>query len=262
MGKILSIYYHNPKPEQLDRLLRRFTSKGYRFISVEELYSILSEKKTVNEKLGFISLDDGWQGNLQLIPVLEKYNAHLCIFVTTEPLTSGNYWWEFITKERGREGMIKFKSLPYDVFCRQLADAKRSIHLDRSSMTVDELKTISAHPLVSIQSHTVNHPILTNVPDDVLKNELTESKKILESLCNSEIFAFSYPNGSLSDREVIAVSKVYTIAFTVEQRHIKMMDNIILLPRVALAGDYYKDLLKIYGIWPAIKRLANIFKVR
>ena len=214
----------------------------------------------MTDKLGFISLDDGWQSNLQLIPVLEKYNVPICIFVATEPLVSGNYWWEYITKERGREGMIKFKSLPYGDFYSQLADAKKTIHLERSSVTIDELRIISTHPLVSIQSHTVNHPILTSVPDDVLKKELTESRHILETLCNKEIFAFSYPNGSLSDREVAAVSKVYRIAFTVEQRHITNNEDIFLIPRVALTGDYYKDLLKINGLWPAIKRVVGIFK--
>lgn len=221
------------------------------------MYVILSEKRPIKEKLGFISLDDGWQSNLQLIPVIEKYNAHLCIFVATEPLTSGNYWWEFITKDRGREGMIKFKSLPFDEFYNQLANAKNSIHLERSSMTIEELKEISAHPLVSIQSHTVNHPILTNVPEDVLENELIDSKRFLETLCNKEMFAFSYPNGSLSEREVNAVGKAYKIAFTVEQRHITMQESIFLIPRVSLTGEYYKDLLKIYRIWPIIKNFVG-----
>lgn len=258
---ILTVYYHNPRPEQLDRLLKHYVSKGYRFVSVEELYSILTEKKEINGKLGFISLDDGWQSNIKLLPVIEKYNAHICIFVATEPLVSGNYWWEYITKQRGRKGMIEFKTLPFKAFYQELEAAKKEIHLERSSMTTEELKEIAKHPLVSIQSHTVNHPILTSVPDDVLKKELVQSKQILEELCGTKMIAFSYPNGSLSDREVNETKTNYKIAFTVEQRHITLKDNIYLLPRIALDGGFYRDLLKINGIWPFIKRLGKWIKL-
>lgn len=235
-------------------------SKGFRFISVEELYSILTERKEIKEKLGFISLDDGWQSNIKLLPVIEKYNAPICIFVATEPLVSGNYWWEYITKQRGRKGMIKFKSLPYNEFNRELEAAKKEVHLERSSMTTEELKEIAKHPLVSIQSHTVNHPILTSVPDDVLKKELVQSKQILEELCGTKMFAFSYPNGSLSEREVNATKTVYQLAFTTEMRNISIKDDLHLLPRVALTGDFYRDLLKVNGIWPIIKRIAGWVK--
>lgn len=258
--KIHSIYYHNPKPYQLDRLLNRYISKGIRFISIDELFCIISNKEEVKEKLCFLSFDDGWLSNLDLLPVIEKYNVPICIFVATEPLKSGNYWWEFITEERGLEGMIEFKKLPYEEFYTQLDRAKRTISLKRSSMTLYELKDIARHPLVSIQSHTVNHPILTNVPTVVLRNELVQSKQILEDLCGNEIFAFSYPNGSLSERETSEASKIYKIAFTTEQRHISIYDNIYLLPRVALTGDYYRDLLKIYGVWPVFKKIVGLFK--
>lgn len=257
---IQSIYYHDPKPYQLDRLLNRYISKGFRFISIDDLYCILSNKKEINENLCFLSFDDGWLSNLDLLPVIEKYNVPICIFVATEPLESGNYWWEFITAERGLDGMIKFKSLSYEDFYTQLDHAKRTISLNRSSMTYNELKDIANHPLVSIQSHTVNHPILTNVPTAVLRNELVQSKQILEDLCGKEIFAFSYPNGSLSEREVSETSRIYKIAFTTEQRHISINDNIYLLPRVALTGDYYRDLLKIYGVWPVLKKIVGWLK--
>lgn len=221
---------------------------------------IITKRKPINEKLGFISLDDGWRSNLQLIPVIEKYNVPICIFVATEPLDSGNYWWEYIIKESGRKAMIRFKDLPYNEFYAQLEEVKSHIDLERSSMTREELKDLAKHPLVSIQSHTVNHPILTSVPAEVLEKELAESKLFLEAMCEKEIIAFSYPNGSLSDREVEAAKESYKIAFSTEQRHITLKDNLHLLPRVALTGDYYRDLLKIYGIWPFIKRTLGWLK--
>lgn len=260
MKTIHSIYYHNPKPEQFERLLIRYLKKGFRFISIEDLYALLIEQKPVHEKLCFISLDDGWRSNLELLPVIEKYHIPFCVFVATEPLLSGNYWWEFITEQRGFREMVKFKELSFNAFNKQLEQAKKQIHLNRSSMTEEDVRCLAKHSLISIQSHTVNHPILTSVPDDVLEKELSQSKIILEGLIDKEVFAFSYPNGSLSVREINAVKKEYKLAFTTEMRHISINDNLFLLPRVALTGNYYRDLLKIYGIWPIVKKIVGLFK--
>ena len=79
-------------------------------------------------------------------------------------------------------------------------------------MTIDEIETITKHPLISIQSHTINHPILTKLPDDLLDFELSESQKQLEKITGKSIFAFSYPNGSISHREINAAKKYYKSA--------------------------------------------------
>lgn len=259
--KIHSIYYHNPTPSALEKMIKRYLRKGYRFLSMDDFREIFLEKRTINEKLCLVTLDDGWKGNLNLLPVIEKYHVPITIFVATEPVDSGNYWWEYITKVRGRKGMIKFKELPYMLFYRDLAEVKKIVTLERSSVNHKELDLLIKHPLVSIQSHTVNHPILTSVPDEVLDMELRDSKNNLEKAKSKTVYAFSYPNGSLSDREVFGVSKYYELAFTVEQRHISLDDNPYLLPRVALTGDYYKDILKIWGIWSYIKRLLMMFRL-
>lgn len=85
----------------MKKIIRYFKKRGYRFISLEELDKIMHSNDSIQEKTAFISLDDGRRSNLQLIPVIEKYNVPICIFVSTEPLCSGNYWWDYVIKERG-----------------------------------------------------------------------------------------------------------------------------------------------------------------
>ena len=127
-------------------------------------------------------------------------------------------------------------------------------------MTIDELKEVAKHPLVSIQSHTVNHPILTKLPNNLLKFELKESQKQLEEITGKEVFAFSYPNGSLTNREIDATKKYYKIAFSTEQNNIRTSDDIYTLPRYALTGDYKRDLLKLYGLWKYIRKIKDFLK--
>ena len=174
---IRPLYFHNPNQEGFEAIIKHLHSKNYKFISIEELYSRL-EKNDTKGKLAYISFDDGWQGNLKLIPIIEKYNVHITIFIAVNPIMSGNFWWEFVAKKVGYTQMQNFKNLPHDEFESQLKKIKTEVaDLQRSAMTIDELETITKHPLISIQSHTINHPILTKLPDDLLDFELSESQK-------------------------------------------------------------------------------------
>lgn len=259
---IRSLYYHTPIIDGVEKMIRHYQKQGYRFISVEELLIIMMNGMPVKDKLAFISLDDGWKQNLELLPVIEKYNVPVCIFIATEPVLSGNFWWEYVSKTRDRSGLEDFKKLPYERFYAQLKEIKSRIKLERSAMTKEDVIHISRHPLVSIQAHTVNHPILTSLPDDVLEMELRDSKKILEEWTGKKIIAFSYPNGRNTSRESEMARKYFDISFTTIQKHISIDDEIMLLPRYSLTGQWLRDLLKVMGIWWRLKHLAQFMGIK
>ena len=133
---------------------------------------------------------------------------------------------------------------------------KKKYSLERSVLTEQELVKIASHPLVSIQSHTMSHPILTNCDDEILSYELNSSKAYLENLLHHKIEAFSYPNGNFSNREIEAVKKAgYKMAFTTEYIPIQINHtNLYRIPRMAMNtyGGYYENLSKILGIWQDI----------
>ena len=122
--KIISLYYHNPIISGFEKMIKHFQNRGYRFISVDELSEIMHQEIAINDKLVFLSLDDGWRQNLKLIPLIEKYNVPICIFISTEPVLSGNFWWEYVSKTRNRAELEKFKNLPYEDFYNQLQKIK------------------------------------------------------------------------------------------------------------------------------------------
>lgn len=260
---IHSIYYHNPSIDGFEKLVKHLTRRHFHFISLSDLCDFFNdESKFVKKKrCVFISFDDGWRNNIDLLPIIEKYHVPITIFVSVEPIFSGNFWWEFVEKERGYDKMFEFKKLPYKEFYSSLEQIKNKVGpLKRSAITTSEFQRLAQHHLVTIQSHTVNHPILTSLPKDKLDFELRESKKLLEEMTSCKIYAFSYPNGSLSNREVEVTKLYYDLAFTTEQGNINKDSNPLLLPRYALTGDYYRDLLKMYGIWKHLKKLVSIFR--
>lgn len=257
--KFLSIYFHDPNTKLFEQIVLWLKKNKYRVIDINECYDILSNKRDIKEKVAYLSFDDGWKSNLKLIPIIERHNVPITIFVATEPIESGNYWWEFAdaSKENGKK--LAMKKMEEKTFYQELSQIKAKNKLLRSSITENELIEISNHPLISIQSHTVNHPILINISQKTLDKELIESKKYLEDKTKKDVFAFSYPNGDFGDREVKAVEKAgYRIAFTTKPSVIDTTNpgNIFLIPRKAINtyGGKYENLAKIIGLWQKIKK--------
>lgn len=252
MKSIKSIYYHNPTPSQFERTVVWLQRKGYRFLTADEVMACVGGDSPIDGRLAFLSLDDAWRSNLELIPVIEKCGVPITIFAPVEPLESGNYWWEYMTREE-RE---PFKKLDYATFNSRLAELRTRQSLQRSCMTADELRRVARHPLVSVQSHTLTHPILTNLPDDAVRREFVESKTRLEEIIGQRVDYFSYPNGSYSIREVEVARTAYKMAFTTDLRYIRRGDDLLALPRIEVTGRYWRDKLKFYNVWPIIKKLC------
>lgn len=258
LPKISSIYFHNPSPELFEIVLQWYKKHHYRIVSLKELVGLLETHSTPKERVAFISFDDGWRSNLDLLPICEKYNAPITVFVATEPMVSGNYWWEFVDKQSNSTIKETFKQKPELEFYTDLAKIKAETSMERSAMTMDELKQFAKHPLVTIQSHTVNHPILTNLSDETLNKELKESKRVLEELVGYSIDVFSYPNGNVGQREIDALKDAgYRYAFTTNADAFNVEDyNPYLLPRMAMNihGGKYDNLAKLTGIWYRIQK--------
>ncbi len=71
-------------------------------------------------------------------------------------------------------------------------------------MNEAQIKEMSDSGLVSIQSHTVTHPFLSDLGEEALVDELLGSKKTLAKITGKEPFVICYPTGKSStlSREV------------------------------------------------------------
>jgi len=99
--------------------------------------------------------------------------------------------------------------------CKKMSDEEREVFLnDLGSkefsfkkkwheelyefMTWDEVRNLSSQGF-EIGSHTINHPILTQLPEEKLKKELQDSKTIIEQKLDKECSWIAYPNGGIAD---------------------------------------------------------------
>ncbi len=264
-NEITSLFFHNPPPALFEHIIQCMIKHGYGFLSTQELQTLLEEKKESYNKV-LITLDDGWRGNLDLLPIIEKYRVPITIFISTEPALEGNYWWEYAS-HHGQEAITNvedvedYKKLPESDFREKIALLKENITLERSSMTLEEVKKISRHELVTIGAHTWSHPILKNCSYNSQLKELTDSKEMLESWIGKPVNYLAYPNGDYNKDTLEIVEKAgYQLCFTVQPDTINPAKTKTMeIPRISIEDEQgkYESLSKAVGAWHKFKCLLQ-----
>lgn len=173
-----------------------------------------------------VTLDDGYADNESCaLPILRKYQIPATVFISTGFLNGGRMWNDSIIETvRKCDGKILDLSeldlgcYSLDSVAERLAAAISIIqkikHLDpqiRSALVREIEKRVTSLPNdlmltdaqvqslarsgISIGAHTVNHPILCSVSDEIARREISESKLYLEELLQMPVDVFAYPNG-------------------------------------------------------------------
>ena len=113
-------------------------------------------------------------------------------------------------------------------------------------MSWDEIRSIAAHPLVSIGAHTVNHYNLKRLPEERAKREMTDVVTLLRSELGESPHHMAYPYGYASAvgcREV-ALAKDAGYVSAVTTRHgvlrAEHANHLHALPRISVNGRYQR----------------------
>ena len=216
-----------------------------------------------------ITFDDGYRSTHDLaLPILREFGVPATVFVTTSHIENEGSMWNDVILEAVRrlpDAPIDLRSLGLGTYpmhtpedrketaialterCKYLPPSARDVltgtlqtlasaDLRQDLMlTAEMVRTLSRHQ-VDIGGHTVSHPILTRVDNDVARREIVDNKQHLEAIIGKPVTLFAYPNGKrgtdFDQRHVQMVREAgYHAAFTTAAGAATRHDDAFALPR-------------------------------
>jgi len=248
--------------------LRRY----YNPMSLSEAVDRLSDRGTVAERSVVLTVDDGYLDFYNVaLPVLLEFDFPATIYVVTDFIGKKSWIWTdktrflfFSASDGSVEVFVGPNRLEFELngpesrrsaasvvntYLKLLNDADKDRTIEEIAETVkirlpelppqafapltwDQVDELSANG-VEIGSHTVTHPILTNIDEERLTVELKNSYMVVAPFANGGRPHFCYPNGNVSQRERDAAKAAgFASAVTTEIRLCNNMDDIFLLPRI------------------------------
>lgn len=104
-----------------------------------------------------------------------------------------------------------------------------------TSAEIRELDTLGHE----IASHTILHPYLTRVSDELLTKELVESKAKLERIVGHSVVSLAYPFGLFNEEVVDETTRAgYVYARTLAHEYNITADNLLMLPGFIVTNDF------------------------
>lgn len=125
-------------------------------------------------------------------------------------------------------------------------------------ITWDQAREMAANG-ISIQSHTVDHRSMTDLTDDQLRAELTDSKKKIEEEMGTPVEFIAYPTGAYNLHIAQLVKDAgYKAAFTIKYGNVDKASNIYALERVPIfhTEDTYKSFLERIRYTPIFEQFG------
>jgi len=230
--------YHEVRGKTLASHLKAL-APYYRFMSLEDALDYQAPQDSRPPIV--LTFDDGYKSWLtEAVPVLRKKRIP-ALFLPTLAFVERKQlpWYEvvdrFVRRRRGTELVVGDERFVVRTVARD-PSARRSLHqrlkaMDHSELmavvqrleaqlepddrriiqekylTVDELRSLPG-PLFEVGSHTLTHPILTRIPAEQVRAEVSDSRTALEALLDRPVRYFAYPNGLADDMNEAVVSEV------------------------------------------------------
>jgi peptidoglycan/xylan/chitin deacetylase (PgdA/CDA1 family) len=251
-----------------DKQMARLAS-DYNVITLDDLCRCFPDFEALPENSAIITFDDGFRDNyLNAFPILKKYGLNATIYVCSGTVDNGKRLWfdrvslilnsskvrtfhfnsesfdfapdGFFVHYRIHEMMKDYSPEQVNRSIEQLAEC---VGVDESALesiegsgmlSWDELREMQESG-ITIGAHTVSHPILSHLDDEVLQHEMLMCQRVLQNNLGRPVRHFSYPNGQPCDydeRALQIVAKHYDSATTTTAGLTTETSDIYRLPRM------------------------------
>ena len=228
-------------------------ARGFTVLTLGQAMRLLAAGSLPRRAL-VITFDDGYADNCEVaLPILQRRGLSATFFVASGFLDGGRMWndtiietlrfssvptldlSEFGLGARSLDGPVQrrptidalLQVVKYQTPEQRVESLRRLTLLagsprlpDNLMMTTDQLRTMHRSGM-EIGGHTIDHPILTTLRDDLAKAEIDGGRKALQALIDAPVEVFAYPNG-VPDRDY-------------DLRHVEMVRSLGFLGAVTTA---------------------------
>ena len=204
----------------------------FKIINTVELAELITQNKVQDDRFAVITFDDGYLDNYtEALPILQKHQVKAVFYLTTAFLNGDQLtWWDEIAyllrKSHGKEYQLPNSTLKHLLEKENIDQIIRIIMTEiKQSRTLSVLAALEdlrekfpqakdkisaenaqlfmgwehAQALLvegmEIGSHTLTHPILSQLENEQHRAEIVDSKSILEERLNCTINSIAYPVG-------------------------------------------------------------------
>lgn len=271
-----------------------FLADNFNVISFKQLAEYDCENRQWPERALIITFDDGYRDNYSnAFPILKEMGFSATIFLAVEHIGAAKlFWWDFIAycfkqtrlpavtlplfddaeplsladarvKRKATDRVLDWiKEVPEDIKGKFVATLAQNLEVELPPnlaagmhLTWDEVREMAAGGL-EFGSHTMTHPILSNVNTAQLEKEIAESKRVMERELGTEVVSFSYPvGGRTSFNEAVkdAVKKCgFRYAVSYREGVAKKSSDPYSLPRIHVETSHSINLFRANLMYPKI----------
>jgi peptidoglycan/xylan/chitin deacetylase (PgdA/CDA1 family) len=248
-------------------------------VSLDELVDDLARRRLRPGTVA-ITFDDGYANNLHVaLPLLERFRLPATFFVAAGYIGSGRLiWTETLASiiDAAPAVEAKFGNVPVRLadpaqrsqsyrllvrHMRKVEAAQRDVELARLAaalgvvaadavdsafgkqlqmMSWGELRQLAASPYATIGAHTMTHPWLIDLPDDDAREEIRQSRQVLQEHAGP-IEHFAYPFGGPDDfgaqHRAMAVDAGYKALFTAIPECVTLRSDPLAVPRWGIGSN-------------------------
>lgn len=172
-------------PARFAKQMAFLKKQGFVFYTASEMIEYFQEHGSFPSKGLAITFDDGWKDNYtNAFPIMKRFGVKATVFLI--PSCIGK------------------------VSDNAVSEGENS----REHLSLSDVREMSKHG-IEFGSHTVQHKLLHQIPEEEIRFEVGESKKQIEELLDQPCKVFAYPGGHFNEaaRSLVAAAG-YTAGFT------------------------------------------------
>lgn len=283
--------FHPVHQKIFEEQLKYLISNNFEMISLNNLSEMIL-KGSIPKKAAVITFDDGYKDNYEFaFPILKKYGAPATIFLSTGPIDQKKLFWNdevsYVLSHADMESIDIRDIGTYQISSnedkagacfsvveklKKMENSKKESAIEnlinstgvnipdklgkQNILSWNEIKKMDKNG-IDFGGHTVNHPILTNIPIDEAKWEIRESKNRIEEVLGYPVTTFSYPNGDFNnDISSLVKNSGFNCSVSVNPGVVNnSVNELYQINRIDGAlKDFHALKLNLCGLWGDLKR--------